>query len=154
MTTYRDAGPKDVDDILQLAREMHAETSFKTLTFNDGKAALEIMECILSPYYFFCLAEQEGKVVGFIVGYLSQPLFSEDLVVYDHAWYVGKSVRNTFIGVRLLKNLVRWSKIQNARALFVTTGSKVNEARVGKLVESQGFTQLGGYFRRDFEDET
>ena len=139
MTTYRDAGPKDIDDILQLAREMHAETSFKTLT---------------SPYYFFCLAEQEGKVVGFIVGYLSQPLFSEDLVVYDHAWYVGKSVRNTFIGVRLLKNLVRWSKIQNARALFVTTGSKVNEARVGKLVESQGFTQLGGYFRRDFEDET
>ena len=149
MATYRRPVPEDLPKIMRLAKEMHSETSFRTLSFDDGKAAAEIMANIVNPDVFVVVAEERGQIVGIVAAFLSKPFFSEDTVVYDHIWYVGKDSRGSMVGPRLLKSLSQWAVLCRAKAVFVTLGSDVSQERVGKLVEKLGYRRLGGYFRKD-----
>lgn len=151
MTVYRRPIPADLGQLMRLAEEMHAETSFRSLSFSASKAATEIMACVMNPNMFVCVAEKDGRIVGMIAAYLSQPFFSEESVVYDHIWYVGKDARGTIAGPRLLKYLGEWAKLCKAKAVFVTLGSDVNQDRVGGLVERLGYARLGGYYRKDVD---
>lgn len=149
MATYRRALPQDLGQLMGLAREMHAETSFRTLSFDAPKAATEVMDCVLNPNMFVCVAEKDDRILGMIAAYLAKPFFSDDLVVYDHIWYVGKEGRNGLVGPRLLKHVAEWARLAGAKAVFVTLGSDIKQERVGKLVERLGYRQLGGYYRKD-----
>lgn len=151
MALYRRALPEDLSALLALAKEMHAETSFRTLSFSESKAAAEILSCILNPSMLVAVAEDRGKIVGIIAAYLDRPYFSEDLVVYDHIWYVGKEDRGSMVGPRLLKHVAEWARLCGAKAVFVTLGSDVSQERVGKLVERLGYSRLGGYYRKDID---
>jgi len=151
MATYRRASPEDLPALMALAKEMHAETSFRTLSFSEPKAASEILSCILNPNMLVAVAEDRGKIVGIIAAYLDSPYFSEDLVVYDHIWYVEKEARGSMIGPRLLKHVAEWARLCGAKAVFVTLGSDVSQERVGKLVERLGYSRLGGYYRKDID---
>lgn len=152
MATYRRPVPEDLSQILRLAKEMHAETSFRNLSFDIGKAATEIMSQVVNQNNLTLVAEDRGQIVGFISAYLSKPFFSDDLVVYDHIWYVGKSARGTLVGPRLLRMVSEWARLCGAKAVFVTLGSDVSQDRVGKLVERLGYSRLGGYYRKDIDD--
>jgi len=152
MATYRRAATQDLPQIMHLAKEMHEESSFRSLSFSESKSATEILSCILNPDMFVAVAEDRGQILGIIAAYLSKPYFSEDFVVYDHIWYVGKEARGTMVGPRLLKHLAEWAKLCKAKAVLVTLGSDVSQERVGKLVEKLGYSRLGGYYRRDIED--
>lgn len=149
MATYRRPLPTDLPQIMRLAKEMHAETSFHSLSFNEAKAATEIMSFVLDPNTFVCVAEKDGELVGIVAAFLSQPYFSDDLAVYDHIWYVSKDGRGSMVGPRLLKYLTEWAGLCKASAIFVTLGSDVHQERVGKLVEKLGYSRLGGYYRKD-----
>jgi GNAT superfamily N-acetyltransferase len=151
MATYRRALPEDLPGILALAKEMHAETSFRTLSFSESKAATEIVSCILNPNMFVAVAEDRGQILGIIAAYLDAPFFSDDPVVYDHIWFVGKAARGSMVGPRLLKHLSEWARLCRAKAVFVTLGSDVSQDRVGKLVERLGYSRLGGYYRKDID---
>lgn len=151
MATYRRAFPEDLPAIMALAKEMHAETSFRTISFSEPKAATEILSCILNPNMLVAVAEDQGQIVGIIAAFLDSPYFSEDLVVYDHIWYVGKEARGSMVGPRLLKHVAEWARLCGAKAVFVTLGSDVSQERVGKLVERLGYSRLGGYYRKDID---
>lgn len=151
MATYRRAAPADFSEIMRLGKEMHAETSFKTLSYSDPKAAAEIMSCILNPTMLFAVAEHNGRLVGMIAAYLDKPYFSEETVVYDHIWYVSPEARGSFVGPRLIKLVSKWARLCGAKAVFVTLGSDVSQVRVGRLVEKLGYRRLGGYYRKDID---
>ena len=150
MTQYRIPTAEDLPEIIRLAKEMHSETSFSTLTFDEDKARGEILFCLQNPQNFVCAAEKDGRLVGIIAVYLSSPFFSNDRVVYDHLWYVSKEARGTIVGSRLLEFASGWAKYQDAKAIFLTLGSDIGSDRVGKLAELHGYRQLGGYYRKDF----
>lgn len=151
MADYRRAYPEDLPAIVALAEEMHAETSFRTLSFSKSKAAAEVLSCILNPDMLVLVGEKDGRILGMIAAYLDKPYFSEDLVVYDHIWYVGKEGRGSMVGPRLLKHVAEWARLCRAKAVFVTLGSDVSQERVGKLVERLGYSRLGGYYRKDID---
>jgi N-acetylglutamate synthase-like GNAT family acetyltransferase len=151
MATYRRALQGDLPALLALSKEMHAETSFQALSFSDSKTATEILSAILNPNMLFVVAEDRGTIIGMIAAYLDRPYFSEDLVVYDHVWYVGKEGRGSMVGPRLLKCVSEWARLCGAKAVFVTLGSDVSQERVGKLVERLGYSRLGGYYRKDID---
>jgi ribosomal protein S18 acetylase RimI-like enzyme len=151
MATYREATSEDLPRIVALAKEMHAETSFRTLSFNEAKAATETLSSILNPGMLVVVAEDRGKIVGIIAVYLDRPYFSDDLVVYDHIWYVSPEARGSLVGPRLLKIASEWARQCGAKAVFVTLGSDVSQDRVGKLVERLGYSRLGGYYRKDID---
>jgi len=151
MANYRRAYPEDLPAIVALAEEMHAETSFRSLSFSKSKAAAEVLSCILNPNMLVLVGEKDGRILGLIAAYLDKPYFSEDLVVYDHIWYVGKEGRGSMVGPRLLKHVAEWARLCRAKAVFVTLGSDVSQERVGKLVERLGYSRLGGYYRKDVD---
>jgi hypothetical protein len=151
MATYRRAVPEDLPGIMALASEMHSETSFRVFSFDAGKAASEVLSCILNPDMLVVVAEDRGKILGIIAAYLQKPYFSEDLAVYDHIWYVGEEGRGSLVGPRLLKLVAEWARLCRAKAVFVTLGSDVSQDRVGKLVERLGYSRLGGYYRKDID---
>ena len=97
------------------------------------------------------VAEDGGKLVGIVAAYLSSPYFSEDMVVYDHIWFVSKEARGSLVGPRLLRIVSDWAGRCRAKAVFVTLGSDVSQERVGKLVERLGYSRLGGYYRKDLD---
>lgn len=151
MATYRRAAPEDLPQLMALAKEMHSETSFRALSFSESKAAAEIMTSILNQNMLVVVAEDRGQILGLVAAFLDKPYFSEDLVVYDHIWFVGKHGRGSAVGPRLLKHLSEWGRLCGAKAVFVTLGSDVKQDRVGKLVERLGYARLGGYYRKDID---
>ena len=152
MAKYRIPTAADLPEIVRLAKEMHAETSFRTLSFDEAKSAAEIMSCMTNPTNFVCVAEDNGRLVGLVSVYLTTPYFSNDRVVYDHIWYVAKEARGSLVGSRLLKYVSQWSELQEAKAVFLTLGSDINADRVGKLAELHGYHLLGGFYRKDVEN--
>ena len=152
MAKYRIPTAADLPEIVRLAKEMHAETSFRTLSFDEAKSAAEIMSCMTNPTNFVCVAEDKGRLVGLVSVYLTTPYFSNDRVVYDHIWYVSKEARGSLVGSRLLKYVSQWSELQEAKAVFLTLGSDINADRVGKLAELHGYHLLGGFYRKDIEN--
>ena len=149
MTTYKIPTAEDLPEILRLAREMHSETSFRDLSFDEAKASKEILFCLMDPQNFVCVAEKDGHLVGLIGVYLSSPFFSNDRVVYDHIWFVSKEVRGSMVGPRLRRIVSQWATYQDAKAIFLTLGSDIGSERTGKMAELHGYRQLGGYYRKD-----
>jgi L-amino acid N-acyltransferase YncA len=152
MAKYRNPTAADLPEIVRLAKEMHAETSFRTLSFDEAKSAAEIMSCMTNPTNFVCVAEDKGRLVGIVGVYLASPYFSNDRVVYDHMWYVSKEARGSLVGSRLLKYVSQWSEVQEAKAIFLTLGSDTHTDRTGKLAELHGYHLLGGFYRKDIEN--
>lgn len=149
MIKYKLPTAEDLSEILRLAREMHSETSFRDLSFDEDRARSEIFSCINDPQNFVCVAEKEGRLVGVIGVYLASPFFSNDRVVYDHLWFVSKEVRGSMVGPRLLRFVSQWATYQDAKAIFLTLGSGIGSERTGKMAELHGYRQLGGYYRKD-----
>ena len=151
MTTYRAATAADLLQLVQLSKEMHAETSFQSLSFSEPKIALELATFLAEPRNFTCVADRDGKLVGAIGAYLTAPIFSDDPVVFDHFWYVSQEARGSLVGSRLLKYVAQWAKVQGAKACFLTLGSDVSSDRVGQMAERLGYRRLGGFYRKDID---
>ena len=134
---FRRSIPKDVTGIAELEREI----------FPDPWDERSVQDCICSEGSMCFTAEEEGRVVAYLIGRLIAP----EGEIYRIA--VAPHKRNRGLGYRLLDYSVKTSRGKGLESLFLEVRSKNLPAI--KLYEAYGFKRVGirkGYYKNPDDD--
>lgn len=158
----RPATIDDLDELLRLGEEMRQESIIEFPRINPqmvgyflenkGKIPGLILEVFVADLYMSNNTPSDG-LVGFMVGLVGPPFFSEITVGYHNIFYVTPEHRAKMFGVRLIKAFEAWAIENGASAteLCVDTGLKTD--RTGRLYERMGYEYMGGKYRKSWEQQ-
>ena len=146
----RDFVSGDMPQIIKLGRQMHAESSYNGLDFDDD-TVMELAEQWLSnsDVYFCRVAENnEKEIFGMYVGLISSYYFGKDLVANDLLLFVVPDKRGSIAAVKLIKEFEQWAKDKGAAEVrpALSTGVKVKETK--QLYEALGYEAVGFTFNK------
>lgn len=121
----REAEEKDLISCLLLFKEFFNESKM------DLKWSQDRMVNVFKSFFnnsgmVFFVSEFEKEVVGFIAGTLMQPLFSDEVVSAELAWFVSKEHRGSTAALRLFKTFEEWSKKNKAVLISISDIEDVN----------------------------
>jgi GNAT superfamily N-acetyltransferase len=145
---YRLADRNDASAIFKMCREFHQETQLKNIVFDDVVFAGHLSWLYDDGACFLAVAEHDGKVVGFMSGWVYQLYFSKTLSAQNNLWYVLPEYRGGMIGVRLLKMFESWAFDKGAKILVGGTSSGISMPRSNKLIEKFGYEPVGSEYRK------
>ncbi len=84
------------------------------------------------------LAEEDSRVFGFIVGLCEAPLFTNDKVCMELAWWVDEDKRNSRDSIQLMKAYEHW-------AVNIAKAKMVQMAMLNEVTDLDRFYRRLGY---------
>jgi GNAT superfamily N-acetyltransferase len=148
MMTLRRALASDIPLLVDLAREMHAESNFAPMNF-DGEVFAATLNRLIEADQFALVAEIDGEIVGAMIGMLSQSWFGKDWMATDMGLFVRRDSRGGMTAPRLIRSFVCWAQAAGARQ--VRPGVSTGATNAERLYEGMGFTRAGELFVMNLE---
>lgn len=143
----RAAQHADMRDMLKLGRQMHAESWYAYLPFDEEKVANLLHTLISHELGFAQVIEQDGEIIGGLLGFIGEFWFCHERIASDYALFVTPGRRGSIGAVRLVKHFIEWADLHHAEvSLAVSTGVRIQET--GELYEALGLTHVGGVYKR------
>ena len=138
------AQPKDVDDLATLGLEF-AEKSEVVHTFPPSLSKIwESAKCLIeSPHAIVIVLEVEGVIQGFIFGFITEPFFSEELILQEMAFYCHPG----YAGFKLLDALESEAKLRGIKRIAV--GCKPDFCDLSRYYERKGYRLLEESFIKE-----
>lgn len=131
----------DLDRVLELGAMMHAESRYAALDFDPDKL-VDLSDAVMTnPAYLCLVAEEDGDVVGLIVGYVMPHWFGNDLTSGDLAVYVAPEHRKGMIGVKLVKAYTEWTRSKGVKEPMLGVSAGITPERIGALYKRLGYTE-------------
>ncbi|UCE40292.1 MAG: GNAT family N-acetyltransferase [Candidatus Aminicenantes bacterium] len=144
----REYRPEDLDQVLELVKELEAEMAEKFANIKIKAGKWDYKQRYLQPgnKYKTFVAEVEGKIVGYLMGYPSVGApevdrMYDDLPVmpgqippefYLQITFVSKPYRNQGISKMLHKRIVEYAREQGHKELYACI-AKWNEAEISVI---------------------
>ena len=144
MAEVRTARPEDADEVLDLARAMHAESErYRRLRFSEPH--IRSLYAALVPTGGILVVEHAGAIVGMVVGMLVPTWFGDgsEFVASDLALYVEPEHRGTLAAPRLIRAFERWAVAHGAREVSLGVSTEIHAERTRELYERLGFKPTG-----------
>ena len=114
----RDITAQDKKQILKLAEMFFKERLEKSGAFFSPKhAAIHFDVFLKTPGLLALCAEEDGEIIGMIVGVSSAIIFTKQLAMQEMVWYVKPDKRKC--GLRLLREFERRSTIMNMQQVMM-----------------------------------
>lgn len=131
-TIIRDATHDDLDSLMDIAAEMHAESPrFSSLTFAPDKVLQLFISLIQLPNGLLLVAEQDGIIIGGIAALATPHWMSYDLISDDVGLFISAEYRGGVTAARLVKKYMHWARDQGVMPgwtqLGIMTGVHVEE---------------------------
>jgi GNAT superfamily N-acetyltransferase len=144
--------PVTLDDLpaaVALGASMHHESYYAHLDYDPIKV-MELGVLIVDnpSIYWGVVAEVDGEIVGFGAGYVAPHFFGHDLTSGDLAIFLTPEHRNGMVGVRMIKDYVRWCEERGVKTPALGVSAGIKPERIGKLYERLGFTDKFTIYRR------
>jgi len=148
MIEYRMMAESDIEEMISLGQQMHEESAFKPLHYSREKCrALGLRYLSRPDTHFSMCAEEDGKIVGMIMGHLMPYYFGDDFMATDHLWFVSQEKRGSTVGVRLLKAFRKWAVNCGAHEICIGVSTGVETGRTHELLTRIGFSHVGGTYK-------
>ncbi len=148
MADIRKLEERDIEEVLVMARAMHAEApEYRDMDFSDEKVRRMLRAMcgtLLVPSSLCALvAEADGKLIGMMGGFAVEHFFGHDKTASDYVLYVAPEHRRGTTAVRLIRQFEKWAVAQGVRTIIpgVTTGTN-NEVASG-LYAKLGYERNG-----------
>jgi GNAT superfamily N-acetyltransferase len=141
----------DLDAVLALGADMHSESRYSSLDFDPAKLVALSDTVLTNPAYLCLVAEEDGEVVGLIVGYVIPHWFGNDLTSGDLAVYVSPEHRKGMIGVKLVKAYTAWAKAQGVSEPLLGVSAGITPERIGDLYKRLGYTETFVVYKMPME---
>jgi L-amino acid N-acyltransferase YncA len=134
----------DLPAIVMLGRVMHQESSFAPMNYDMDCVKGTISDLINKSQFVVVAEDKNGKVIGGMVGMVTQSWFGRDMVANDLALFVASDARGGMAAIKMMKAFIHWAKLAGAKQIRpgVTTG----HARAEKLFQRLGFARCGASF--------
>ncbi|MBC6485982.1 acetyltransferase [Aeromonas hydrophila] len=143
----RKAQEQDIDAILELNRqigEIHFEQAPQVFCPPSPEERAFLLAAIATEGRLFCVAEQEGAVVGFLTARIdineTIPFLSKEPICRIGTVVVDEGYRSQGIGKALIAHCDEWGKVQGAHQIRLEVMA-FNE-RAKALYEALGFKML------------
>ena len=138
----------DLPVLCQLCVDMHRESDFRDLALDRDKLTSTLVRSMRQDDKLFLqVYERHSRVVGYLLGMLTEPFFSTDVVAVDLMFYVAPESRGGPAAFRLWTSFGDWAKQKGAKELRqgVTTG--ITPERTGRFFQKLGMVPVGTNYR-------
>ena len=135
--TYRPPTPDDVHELCALATRMVDGTAFAPPT--TAKA----LNLIKRPNGYGQCAVADGRIVGFIFGYVSETFLSNQFNAYDQGLFVDPEHRGGTIAIRLIRGFEAWAKERGAQNIWLSQSVNNKKDSTLKFFERLGYKCQG-----------
>ncbi|UST54932.1 GNAT family N-acetyltransferase [Comamonadaceae bacterium OTU4NAUVB1] len=146
-TTIRLAVEQDVDDLVAMGRDMHAESPrFRTMGFSETKVRrLLTMLQGTSPGLRGCMfvAERDGTLIGMALAILDQHLFHDERFVTDLVVFIKPTHRPSRAFPRLIQAIESWSIEQGAASVILGVSTGVHVEQTLEMYGRMGYASAG-----------
>lgn len=133
----------DYEQTLMLARMMHEESTFSIHPFNEQAVQQLADACVSNPDMVALLAERDGEIVGFIVGFALEHFFSDARFASDLALYVHPAHRGSTAAIRLMANFEAWSRSRNCVELRMGAATGITPEKTDRFYQGLGYSITG-----------
>lgn len=149
----RDIEDRDFPVLLNLAREMHAESRFAArYPFDPGKVESLLRLGMRSDDWAAWVIEDDGMICGAFLGMVTEQWFSRALVAQDLALFVRPEHRGRMAGMRLVERFKLWARTRGAVDVEVGVNTGVATERTGYLLRACGFRPVGALYSLETEE--
>lgn len=139
----------DVPAMIELGKQMHEESSFAGLQYDEQKLYDMGIVYIANPeIYFAKVAEKDGVIYAMYVGYISEYYFSKDLAGFDQLLFVAPEKRGGIAAMRLIKEFEEWAYSNGAKEVRPACSTGVQSEKTRQLYEALGYETVGYTFRK------
>lgn len=136
--------PWMTSQVLELAREMHAESgTHKYAPLDEQKLVQQLSVPITNPNVYLKFFVRDGEVLGTFFGVISSMFFSQELCAKDMAWFVRKSYRGTYAAVMLVRDFECWAKNMGVKNIFLGQSTGVKMETTAALYKRLGYAPVG-----------
>ena len=152
----RSALETDANVLWELANEAHRESRYHKYPMDYPTVNRLLQASVAQPkHYCLKVAEQEGKIVGFIVGFcvgawfnLGGPRFAHDLMLY-----VQPAKRSTTAPLHLVRAFETWATAEaGADEVWLATTTGVKPEQTGQFYDRLGFSRVGSIHVKNAQD--
>ena len=144
----RAASQLDLDSLMGLTRQMHAEGEFHSAPLAEPKVRAIFSRLITGG--FLMVNDGAEGVDAMLAGMVSEQWYSTARVASDVIFFVRPTKRGGFAAVRLIQAFVAWGKEQGAAEINIAQSSGVRVTEFAHLMSGMGFDHAGGVFKWRF----
>jgi GNAT superfamily N-acetyltransferase len=139
----------DIDTVIKLGVSMHQESYFKHFNYNGEKLNNFLSHMVLTPEQYCALvAEKDGTIIGFFLGFTNEHWFGTDRMSCDLACYIIPSERGSMAGVKLMKAYEEWANSNNVKEIVIGVSTGINTDRTSGLFKRLGYGDEAFSFRK------
>ncbi len=149
----RKAKKSDIDDIIRLADQLRKTEANLDKNLKDDAYLSEIyierqLKYISSRRKIFLVLEIQGKVVGYVNGYLveNNEIYYKEPVAYLDCLCIDKSVRKQGLGKKLLDEFINAVKKQGIK--YVKLNAFEDNIPAVNLYKKEGFEEYSVYYMK------
>jgi len=136
----------DLNKVVTLAKEMHAEGNYKDIPFHTEQFVSTISGCMRNGFAW--VGEKDGKVVAGFLADISEYIFSKEKITCDYGIFTSKEYRKTRLALQLIKKYIEWAKSQGVREISIGVSNGHESDGLGKFLEKRlGFKQTGKAYK-------
>lgn len=144
MAKVRRAVGADFPTLIAMGQELCAESPrFSRLTYSPDRCLELLAGLSVSPQGLVLVAEQEGAIVGMLLGFVSKHFFAEELTASELVVYVTPEARGGNAVVKLLRHFEVWATEQGAADIVLGVSTEVHADRTAQLYQRLGYTPSG-----------
>jgi GNAT superfamily N-acetyltransferase len=144
----RPATLADMDALIALGRQMHAEGTFRHVVLDEDKVRATFERLIAE--HFLAVNDGPEGIDGGLAGMLTEFWFSRERLACDLAFFVRPSRRGSIAAVRLVQAFVAWAQEQGAAEVSISQSSGVRIEETNRLLTGMGFAYVGGVYKWRF----
>lgn len=143
MVDVRTATEADIPAILEMGRDLHAESPrYRSSTYRPDK--VEALARTVIPGGGTLIAEKDGTIIGMLAGYVAEQWFSDYKVATDFTFYIKPEHRKTGrAALKLVRAFEEWAIVQGAREIMPGISTQIDIEGTTRFFEKLGYAVYG-----------
>ncbi len=137
MPTIRPAQLTDSAALFSLASAFATSFSVERSAFESSLGGL-----LQSPDAFIAVASDNGRVVGYVLGFDHHTFYANGRVSWVEEIMVSEDVRRHGVGRQLMESFEQWARSRQSKLIALAT------RRAAPFYKSLGYEESATYFRR------
>ena len=133
----REAQQNDIDEIFRLSDQLDSKVTVKKDVFYQIYP-----DIIFHPDSNCLVAEKDGKILGYVLGYSHNAFYSNGITVWVDEIVVERSLRNRGIGKKLMSSFEAWAQEKNSILISLATNN------ASGFYEKIGYKDSARYYKK------
>jgi GNAT superfamily N-acetyltransferase len=142
---------EDLEKLVVLAREIHSETRYSSIPFNEDSFTnlIGLTQQFPDQLFFTYHKDSEGSIISFFLGQLSPEYFSGNFVASDLGMFVKKELRGSTHFYRMLQEFQEWAKLHGAKKIILYHSTGIEPEKALEMFPRLGYTHYGYIFDKE-----